>query len=419
MNKSLLFISFQYPPEQASSGLLRSLSFSRELSNLGWKICVLTASQAEADVLSEENITLVPKGLKIVRKRAYDAAKSFSIKGRYPGVLEWPDRYSSWVIPAMISGFNAIKKDDLSFVFSTYPIASAHLVGYFLAKLLRRPWIADFRDPMVMANHPDTPLRRRAHAWVENKTIHQCSLALFTTESAKQHYINCYPTVAREKFHVIENGFDEEIFALARTKLTAYRQKSGNKLRILHSGTLYPDLRDPEPLLAAIRNLKNEWQQKGVSPEFIFRASGYDNYYAEMLAKYEVEEFVSFLPSISYVESISEVLAADGLLLVQGSSCNNQIPAKLYEYLHAQKPIFAVTDLAGATAATLDGKDRVTITDTNDADNLERNLHDFIEKELCNIEVENSVVERSDSMELSRTKRAKELNEILKAKYNI
>ena len=53
--------------------------------------------------------------------------------------------------------------------------------------------------------------------------------------------------------------------------------------------------------------------------------------------------------------ALAEQLAADGLLLFQAANCNHQIPAKLYEYLRAGRPILALTDAAGNTAATLRG----------------------------------------------------------------
>ena len=44
---------------------------------------------------------------------------------------------------------------------------------------------------------------------------------------------------------------------------------------------------------------------------------------------------------------------ADGLLLLQAANCNAQIPAKLYEYLRCRRPVLALTDLAGDSAAKL------------------------------------------------------------------
>ena len=47
------------------------------------------------------------------------------------------------------------------------------------------------------------------------------------------------------------------------------------------------------------------------------------------------------------------MLNADGLLVLQAANCNHQIPAKIYEYLRAGRPILALTDLAGDTAGAL------------------------------------------------------------------
>jgi hypothetical protein len=45
----------------------------------------------------------------------------------------------------------------------------------------------------------------------------------------------------------------------------------------------------------------------------------------------------------------------DALLVMQASNCNAQIPAKIYEYLRAGRPILGLTDPAGDTAGVLRG----------------------------------------------------------------
>ncbi len=47
------------------------------------------------------------------------------------------------------------------------------------------------------------------------------------------------------------------------------------------------------------------------------------------------------------------MMAVDALLVMQASNCNAQIPAKIYEYLRAGKPIVGLTDPAGDTAGVL------------------------------------------------------------------
>jgi hypothetical protein len=73
------------------------------------------------------------------------------------------------------------------------------------------------------------------------------------------------------------------------------------------------------------------------------------------------------------------MLVADGLLIFQGSDCNRQIPAKIYEYIRARKPILAMTDSSGETAKLLAGMGIGTIARLSDKHDIERQLAKFLE----------------------------------------
>jgi hypothetical protein len=72
------------------------------------------------------------------------------------------------------------------------------------------------------------------------------------------------------------------------------------------------------------------------------------------------------------------MLRADGLLLFQGPSCNHQIPAKLYEYLRAGRPIFALTDPRGNSAAVLRSAGVPDIVDIERTDSIEAAMREFL-----------------------------------------
>jgi hypothetical protein len=56
---------------------------------------------------------------------------------------------------------------------------------------------------------------------------------------------------------------------------------------------------------------------------------------------------------VPYQQALQEMLNADGLLVMQGANCNEQVPAKLYEYFRAGRPILGLTDPAGDTARVM------------------------------------------------------------------
>ena len=85
----------------------------------------------------------------------------------------------------------------------------------------------------------------------------------------------------------------------------------------------------------------------------VLRASGHDEWIAALIARHAIGAVVSLAPPLPYAEALREMLGADGLLILQASNCNQQIPAKLYEYLRARRPILGLTDPAGDTAQAL------------------------------------------------------------------
>jgi hypothetical protein len=83
-------------------------------------------------------------------------------------------------------------------------------------------------------------------------------------------------------------------------------------------------------------------------------------------------------PPISYQEALNEMLTADGLLILQATNCNHQIPVKLYEYLRARRPILALTDPVGDTAAALINMGINTITPLDSKDGIMHELLHFL-----------------------------------------
>jgi glycosyltransferase involved in cell wall biosynthesis len=244
------------------------------------------------------------------------------------------------------------------------------------------PWVADFRDMMIEADYPSDPRTRRAFEKIERMTVTDCDRAVFTTPGTLRLYAERYPELPERRWALIPNGYDEENFADAQ-KLAAGGAalgKPGQRV-LVHAGILYPEERDPRPCFEALSRLKHS---RDIDPErlkIVLRATGHDAHYAPMLAAANIGDIVELAPPVSYREALAEMLRADGLLLFQASNCNNQIPAKLYEYLRAGRPILALTDPAGDTAATLReaGAGEVVRLDNVDeiADGLRRFLGGF------------------------------------------
>ncbi|WP_305822824.1 glycosyltransferase [Massilia brevitalea] len=358
MNKRALLIAFHFPPQAGSSGIQRTLSFSKLLGRHGWEPMVLSAHPRAYDVQNPTQLAAIPPELVVRRPFALDTKRHLGFKGRYIDALALPDRFVSWTFGAIPTGLAMIRRYKPQVLWSTFPVATAHLIALSLHRLTGLPWIADFRDPMLQPSHPTSRRQRAIFGWIERQTIARCRFAVLTTESARRAYQARFPQVDPAKFVVIENGYDEEEFGrlLAQAATAAAPAAAGaaaRRVTLLHSGVLYDAGRNPESFLAALAALKSAGKVDAASLRIVLRAPGNLPAARAKVERHGVGDIVEILPPVPYREALGEMLAADGLLLFQGTPFNNQIPAKVYEYFRTRKPILGLVDPEGETAQVL------------------------------------------------------------------
>lgn len=408
--KSVLLIAFHFPPIQGSSGVQRTLRFAEYLPEFGWRPIVLTIDPRayEATVASTSNA--IPPDLEVHRAFGLDAARHLSVFGRYPRMLALPDRWATWRLAAVRRAMQIIRRQKVDAVWSTFPIATAHRVGQEVARRSGLPWVAEFRDPMWQGEFPPDPVVNRFWRKLETEVFEHAARVVVTTQGTARLYEKRFPGVARPSIAVIENGYDESTFTRAGGDAGCSRpaQGAGRHVKLLHSGILYRSERDPTQFFAAITALKRSGSLVSEQVQIVFRASGDDAGYRRDVAALGIDDIVRFEPAIGYQQALEEMLAADGLLIFQASNCNEQIPAKLYEYLRAQRPILALTDPVGDTAHTLRSAGTGMIVRLDSAEDIQASLPDFLDQiredswTRCTSEVIARYSRRSQTLQLAR-----------------
>jgi hypothetical protein len=214
---NVLMIAFHFPPFQGSSGVLRTWNFCRYLPRLGWRPLLLTADErvyGNSRQAAGKGLQ-IPPGLQMWRTTAFDAARNFSIGGRYPRMLALPDRWASWYFSAVARALRIVRSHSPRVIWSTYPIATTHLVAHTVHRLTGIPWVADFRDSMTEPGYPANFWDRRAYLAIEKRTVRRADQIVFTTPGTQSMYLQRYAALARERTAVIPNGYGEEDFAAA------------------------------------------------------------------------------------------------------------------------------------------------------------------------------------------------------------
>ncbi|MGB6962242.1 MAG: glycosyltransferase [Candidatus Acidiferrum sp.] len=372
--KKILIIAYHFPPLAGSSGYLRSLKFCRYLPENGWQPTVLTVHPRAYDRTDSAQLAEIPATVNVRRAFALDTQRHLSFRGRYSRLMALPDRWVSWCLGAVPAGLQLLRRQKCDVILSTFPIASAILVGWLLHRLTGKPWIVDFRDSMTEPDYPRDRPTWKVYRWLEKVAVRDATRLIFTASSAVRMYLDRYPNLSPTRCSLIMNGYDEEDFR----GLVVRPAVPNRPLRLVHMGLLYPIERDPKPFFRAVAQLRKDGILDVSRMRIELRASGFESNYEPMIRAEGLENLVHLLPSLPYREALQNTADADGLLLFQAACCDHQIPAKLFEYLRIAKPILALTSHAGDTAAILKQTGGATIVDSADWQAIYRALPEFL-----------------------------------------
>lgn len=342
--RTVLMLAFQFPPFSESTGGQRVVSFVRHLPALGWQPIVLTAAEHIYTDRDPHTTASVPSQTTVVRAQGWDTARELSLRGRYPRWLALPDRWVTWGMLACLKGMRTIRKHRPDVLWATFPVPSTLVAGLLLHRLSGLPLVVDLRDPIVYEHWPTDPTLRRIYGWIERQVVKCASRIVVTTPGARDVYLERYRELSLERIRLIPNGIDEE----AATRAIQHETRTPC-VTLLHSGLMEVPDRDPTALFIALARMRDAGRIRASEFRVVLRATGHDESFREQVRSLGLEEFVSFPGRLPRAEALLEMDAAHGLLLLQGSACNRQIPAKAYEYLARRRPIVGLCDPRGNT----------------------------------------------------------------------
>jgi len=399
MKRNILLIVFDFPP-CISPGVERTLRFAEHLAAQGWNPVILTVNKNTFNNPAVNAFDDDRYPFPVYRTFCLDVSKHLSFRGKYFGWMKQPDRYCGWFFTAIREGWRIVKRHDIDVIWSTYPLLTSHLIGLALSRLTKLPWIADYRDPLQCHYDISVYPAFKFHRWIDKQTIKSCTKAVFTSPGAASLYKNLYPEIDHSKFSVIENGFETSLIDQAK-HINNYGPVS-NKHTMVHLGSLYENGRNPKVLFESLAQLKQQKLVDSMSFELRLVGSNNQNLYEKYTTSLGIEDLVSFVPQIPYKESLSLLLSADSLLVVQGEIFSYQIPSKAYEYLSSNAPILVVSNKASDTSALFNGFEGCHIAENTD--------------DICNSILKiiaNEIAFKRDGDSFSRLNRSKKLVSLL------
>jgi len=330
-DRKLLILTYHFPPS-AASGAFRMLGFVQHLPRFGWQCVVVAPPELPWEPTDKGLLGRVPPETAVYRIP-------------YPTHWFWkPLRklfpWGAWLPFAAVPFYQAIRDHRPDAVLTSGPPHCIHLLGRHLHRRTRLPWLADFRDPWVAGDPSQTS--RNVPGWearAELSVMHEADAIVANTPRACDLLCHAYPQFA-SKITSITNGYDPERF-----EANPIRPLSGSAIEIIHTGEIYAG-RSPGPLLEAVRRLETAVRSgRELRVRFIGKVGSVQE-------KNEIDDkireglnaAVSVEDQVPYLESIRAVGQADVLLLLDSPGRRAGVPAKLYEYIGAGRPILALAE---------------------------------------------------------------------------
>ncbi|ETX01914.1 MAG: hypothetical protein ETSY1_05535 [Candidatus Entotheonella factor] len=409
--KTVLMIAYYFPPSGVS-GIYRTMRFLKFLPECSWRPVVLTL-QPDAYEAGEPRddswLERLPADLTVIRTTEFrvleglqwlrgrrgqapavpasaqaaprlherrEAATSWwqRCKDAVTGMLSTPDRQIGWWPPAVWAGWQAVRDHGVSVLYSTGKPWTTHLVGYGLRRLTQTPWVADFRDPWLNnpSSAPMSRLRQAMEARLERLVMRWADVVVANTEVVRQEWLQRYPFLKPDKAVTITNGFDPDEALSHRLPLAPRCSSRAPRLTLTHAGSLYAQ-RYPHHFFVALDRILT----RGAVPQDRLQVNlvgSWDTQTSAFLAVHpkvaEVVQLVSQVPHHVYLDYLQQ---SDVLLLLQPQTAS-QIPAKVFEYMQAGKPILALTPPHGATGDLVQSEGLGRVCDATDTEAIEQTL---------------------------------------------
>ena len=364
----VLIVTFAFPPSNVI-GAVRMGKLARYLDGRGHDVRVLTT-----DVFDDRSLPLEISQDRVIyteyRKRRYwlyrivrsvrvcpaaatggrasDASRQYGVPVRslrqtlrrhYLGLIHIPDMRADWISTAIPAGRQLMKKWKPDIIFASAPPHTGFIIAGRLARACKVPWVADFRDLWVDNPYYSEPGWRKAIDAILERRILRGAAGLVTVSPIWAEQLR---RRHGKDVTVVYNGYAEEDFPplAQRTDPGAQRTDPGRILTIRYMGSIYRGFRDPSALFSAIALLPDRLRTR-INVEFFSDAS---DAVLDAAAAHRVERAVTVKPRVPYRHALALQMDADVLLLLQSSDPRDEgnLPAKLFEYLYARRPILFI-----------------------------------------------------------------------------
>ena len=237
--KKILIITYYWPPS-GGSGVQRWMYFAKHLRLLGWEPVVITVDERQASFPTlDPSLLKEVDGIRVIKTqtreplRWYSRLVSGNNRGGIPqGVVKTKslfqkiaayirgnyfihDARKGWIPFALKAAKKLLKEESFSYLITTGPPHSTHLIGLALKDTYPISWWADFRDPWADLFYNASLYRTQksiAKDQALEKLVLQKANGILTTLGGKLHD-QLKAIAPKQTFTALPNGYDADLMA--------------------------------------------------------------------------------------------------------------------------------------------------------------------------------------------------------------
>ncbi|MEU1846786.1 glycosyltransferase [Micromonospora sediminicola] len=368
--RRLLIVSYHFPPAE-TVGARRPAALAAFAHQHGWDVRVLTAIGAdqggERTPLPEAQVIRALPAPRIPRPTSTAAAPTDGgSAGRTPPLRRLragvnralvraglevlvPDAQVNWIRPAVRAFRQAADGWRPDVVLVSGPPFSGFLVAASIARRLRVPWVADYRDLWSVGNEywVRSAPRRAVDERLERRVLRSVTTCVTVSEPLAETVRRTFGVDTR----VVMNGIDRRPVPAESAHAGPLGDGRGRAtLTLAHTGYVYPGRRDPGPLLDAIALLGPDAARVHV----VF--AGVDHGIVRAaVERAGVADSVTLLGQVSQEKSWRVQADADALVLLMWNDPRDAgtVTGKIFDYLQARRPILLLGYEGGVAAKLL------------------------------------------------------------------
>lgn len=384
--RKILIVTYDWPPRN-SIATHRPYSWAKYWAAQGLEVTVLTAQKKFFDqpldldlpkldgvkVVEDDYKVIIPSSNSVQQQTLSKFIKPLKkIKNLISAITGWEyDVRSNWVSTAE----NSIKNIGTEFdvVVSTYGPDSAHKIASKFKK--SNPliyWVADYRDLWSQnSRKKDSYFSRIFMRKSELSVVNQADM--FTTVS--EELAQTLQKLVKKTPEVIYNGFD---IVINKENYNQPLKVRGGCMHIIYTGRIYPNKRNPKPLIQAINFLIDKGLIKSDQVVVDFYGGNTEVINNEIgILKYP--EIVKHHGHVSRDEVLEIQKSADLLLLLESGDEDSKgfLTGKIFEYIGAGRPIISIGSSADSAIARVLNETKMGVCHENSSEKLANDLLNY------------------------------------------